>query len=547
MTYLSPPHVSAVPRLLGAALAASLIASTARAQGSPWFGEDALVLSRGMARLGLAPTWTRFDQRYRADGEAEPLAADLSTDTLGVSRLSILAPLQQQLPSLTGLPDVRVSLGRTRVDHDVSIFSVPLSAEMGIGGRLSLGLVVPIVRTRSAVLFSPNPAVGEGNVGINPALDSEDARAQNAALFAQFASAIDALEALIAACADPGNPDPRCPQARTPEAQELASGAAVFAGGLGDVYSETASPFVPLANSTLDAAIRARITSFAQSFADYAITDITSSGPMGATIAGYADMLRILTDSTFGLRAQPLATRTTTSIGDIEVGAKLQLVNTVRRDTLQRYGAGVRAAVGAVFRFGTGRADDPDDFVDIPSGDGQNDVEVRTYWDFLLGSRFAVGVVGRYVLQLPDREIVRITEPHQLFAAYWRRQEVERDLGDIIDAQITPRIAFGDFFSVMAQYRVRRKAEDRHTGRFNVTDELGEPVVLDASILDLETEQREDRVSIGLGYSTLASVARRRARIPIEIFMQYGESIRGSGGKTPKLSVGVMHVRVYVF
>jgi hypothetical protein len=115
----------------------------------------------------------------------------------------------------------------------------------------------------------------------------------------------------------------------------------------------------------------------------------------------------------------------------------------------------------------------------------------------------------------------------------------------VIDAEVTPRIALGDFFSVMAQYRVRRKAEDRHTGRFNVLNESGAAVVLDASILDLETEQREDRLSIGLGYSTLASVARRRARIPLEIFMQYGESIRGSGGKTPKLSVGVMHVRVY--
>lgn len=537
--------MSAVPRLLHTALAAALITSAARAQGSPWFGEDALVLSRGMVRLGFAPTWTRFDQRYRVNGEAEPLAADLSTDTLGVSQLSILAPLQERLLSLTGLPDVRVSLGRTRVDHDASIFSVPLSAEMGIGARLSLGVVVPIVRIRSHVLFSPNPAVNEGNIGINPALDNQSARAQNAALLAQFASAVDALEALIDACADPGNPDPRCPQARTPEAQQLAIGAADFAGGLDDAYSENSSPFVPLANSTLDAAIRARIMFFAQSFADYAITDITSSGPAGATIAGYADLLRILTDSTFGLRAQPLVTRTRATIGDIEVGAKLQLVNTVRRDSLQRYGAGVRAAVGAVFRLGTGRADDPDDFADVPSGDGQNDVEAHTYWDFFFGSHFAVGVVGRYVWQLRDREIARITPPHQPFAAYWRRHEIERDLGDVIDAEITPRIALGNFFSVMAQYRVRRKSEDRHTGRFDVTNDFGEPVTLDASILDLETEQREDRVSIGLGYSTLTSVARRRARVPLDIFMHYGESIRGGGGRTPKVSVGAMQIRVY--
>jgi hypothetical protein len=539
--------VSAVPWFLRAALAASLIASTALAQGSAVFGEDALILSRGIARLGIAPTWTRFDQRYRADGTAEPLAADLTGDTLGASRLSALAPLQEQLPSLTGLSDVRVSLGRMRVDHDASILTVPLSGEIGIGGRLSLGVVVPIVRIRSQVVLSPNPALNEGNVGINPALDDVDDRAQNAALLAQFASAVTALEALIAACADPSNPDPRCPQARTPEAQELASGAAEFAGGLGAVYSGSTGLFVPLANSALDSAIRARITSFAQSFGDFDITDITSSGPAGATIAGYEDLQRILEDSAFGLRAQPLGARTRTSIGDIEMGAKLQLLNTVRRDTLQRYGSGVRAAVSAVFRLGTGHADDPDDFADVPSGDGQNDIEARTYWDFSLGRHFMVGLIGRYVLQLPDREIVRITGPHQPFAAYWRRHEVERDLGDVIDAEITPRIALGDFFSLMAQYRVRRKAEDRHTGVFNVTNELGDPVVLDASILDLETEQREDRVSIGLGYSTLASVARRRARIPLEIFMQYGESIRGSGGKTPKLSVGVMHVRVWVF
>ena len=537
--------MTAVNRLLFAAVAISSLAGSAAAQGSPWFGEDALVLSRGMVRLGFAPSWTRFDQRYRADGEAEPLAVDFQTESLDPTRLSILAPIRERLEALGPTPDIAVSLGRLRVDRDASIFSVPLSAEIGIGARLSLGIMVPIVRTISGVVFSPNPSVNEGNVGINPALDSDAAREVNAALLAQFASAIGALEALIDACADPGNPDPRCPDARTPEAQALVDNANAFSSGLADLYSQTGSPFVPVTGSPFDVTIRGRVASFAQSFGGFDINDITSTGPRGATIAGAADMRRILTDSVFGLRVQPIGTRTYTSVGDIEVGALLQLVNTVKRDTLQRYGSGLRAAVGATFRMGTGRADNPDDFVDVPSGDGQHDVELRTQWDLLLGSRLGIGLGGRYTLQLPDREIVRITEPHQPFAAYWRRHEVDRDLGDVVDLQVTPRIALGSFFSLMAQYRTRRRAEDRHTGRFDVTDDLGEPVTLDASILDAETEQREDRVSLGLGYSTLTSVARRRARIPLEIFLQYGESIRGSGGKTPKVSVSVMQVRVY--
>ena len=535
----------AVYRLLSAALAAFALASVATAQGSPWFGEDALVLSRGMVRLGIAPTWTRFDERYRADGEIEPLATDLQTESLDPTRLSILAPVRQRLEALGPTPDIAVSLGRVRVDHDASILSVPLSAELGIGARLSLGIMVPIVRTRSGVVFSPNPSVNEGNIGLNPAIDSDSARAVNAALLAQFAQAIGALEALIEECADPGNPDPRCPDARAPEAQELVDNAGAFASGIGDLYAATGSPFVPVTGSPFDVTIRGRVMSFAQSFASFDINGITSTGPQGAAMAGYNDLLRILTDPAFGLRVEPIAPRTATSIGDIEIGALLQLLNTPRRDTLQRYGAGVRAAVGATFRIGTGRADNPDDLVDIPTGDGQHDVELRTQWDLLLGSHVGLGFGGRYTLQLPDREMVRITAPDQPYAAYWRRQDVDRDLGDVVDLQVTPRIALGSFFSLMAQYRTRRKAEDRHTGRFNVTDDLGDPVTLDASILDAETEQREDRVSIGLGYSTLTSVARGRARIPLEIFMQYGESIRGSGGKTPKVSVGVMQLRVY--
>ena len=538
--------MSAVSRTAVAALAAILIGSAARAQGNPWFGEDALVLSRGMVRLGFSPTWTRFDQRYGVDGDVESLAADIAGDTLGVSRLAILAPLEDRLPDLTGLSAVRVTLGRARADHDASILTVPFSAEIGIGGRLSLGVVVPIVRTRSTVFLSPNPSLNEGNVGINPARESQTARDQNAALLAQFATAIQALQTLIEACADPGNADPRCPEARAPETQEFVTNAMTFIEGIDEIYSESGL-FVPVAASPLDSAIRARVAGFADGFAAFDIGDITAAGPAGAAIAGLDDINRILTDSAFGIRAIPLVSRTTTSLGDIEVGTKLQLFNTVRRDSLQRYGAGVRAAVAAVFRVGTGTADDPDDFGDVPSGDGQHDVEARTYWDFLLGRRFAISLVGRYVWQLPDREVKRITGPHQLFAPYWRRHEVERDLGDVIDAEVTPRLALGGFFSAMAQYRVRRKAADRHTGTFNVTDDLGEPVTLDASILDQETEQREDRLSIGLGFSTVASAARGRSRIPLEIVMQYGESIRGSGGKTPKVSVGVMNVRVWVF
>src|SRR5687767_15721348 len=98
------------------------------AQGSPWFGEEALVLSRGMVRLGIAPTWTRFDERYRADGESEPLAADLSTQSMDAPRLAVLGLVRERLEALGPTPDIAVTLGRLRGDHDASILSAPMSA-----------------------------------------------------------------------------------------------------------------------------------------------------------------------------------------------------------------------------------------------------------------------------------------------------------------------------------------------------------------------------------------------------------------------------------
>lgn len=530
----------AVLRSLRAALLLAVLPLAARAQGVPTLADDALVVPRGVVRIGFSPTWTQFDERYLADGSTAPLAG-WTTDTLGAAFLPQLSALETRLRELASDAGLRVTLGRLRGERDGTILSVPLVAEVGFLDRLSLGIVVPIVRTRSFVYLAPNPGGMGGNIGVNPAIVSEASRSQNAALFAEFAQAIASLDALITACAAPSNTDPRCPAARTPAARALLTTATAFAQGLTSVYDDAMSSFVPVANSAIDQAIRARIASFASSFASYDITTITSSGPAAASIVGRADFLRVISDPAFGLEGGPLVTRVRTSIGDIEVGAKLQVVNTLRSDTASRGGVNTRFAIAGVFRAGTGTADDPDDFADIASGDGQQDLEGRVYWDLLLGRRVSVSIIGRYTRQLADREIVRVADPSLPFAEVSTRAEVERDLGDWVDLEATPRVAIGDFFSVMAQYRVRRKGEDRH--RLVPGSDLS--LLVDPAILDAESEQREDRVSVALGYSTQRSVARGRARVPLDILMQYGESVRGSGGRTPRVSVGIMQIRVY--
>jgi hypothetical protein len=253
----------------------------------------------------------------------------------------------------------------------------------------------------------------------------------------------------------------------------------------------------------------------------------------------------LLTGDAFGIGAEPLQTVVRTGVGDVEVGAKLQLINTLRDRLDPPPGLAVRSAIAGVVRLGTGSPDTPDNLVDIGTGNGQTDVEVRSQLDLILGRRFWMSAVGRYGVQLADERAMRITAPDQPLAPAHTRQLVRRDLGDYLEVELTPRYVLNDYVALSAQAFYRRKARDEYSGTFDVSNSLGEPVTLDASILDLETEQREARFVAGLTYSTLASHQRGHARIPVEVTIQHAESLWGQGGNTPRIRQTRLALRVY--
>ncbi|HYW51184.1 MAG TPA: hypothetical protein VE861_11275, partial [Gemmatimonadaceae bacterium] len=190
-----------------------------------------------------------------------------------------------------------------------------------------------------------------------------------------------------------------------------------------------------------------------------------------------------------------------------------------------------------------------DHYLDLSTGDGQNDVEVRSFTDIVYGRRFFGSLIARYTVQLPDEQLRRITDsPEQVFAPQYRERLVNRNLGDQLEIEMTPRWIVSDFVSIGAQYLFRRKAEDVHEGRFDVPvgeSGLPAPITLDASTLNLETEAMEQRVGLGITFSTVAAHGRGRAKFPVEVQYMNSRTITGSGGAVPKLSVHQVQVRLY--
>ena len=528
-------------------------ATPAGAQRVLGVGDDALVLPRGVFRLRVLSQWATFNQRYGCDtpgrecGALEPLAVDFNLDTVGLTQFPNLAPVQAGFRSLTGIPDLNVSLGRTVVNADVSVIATPIVLDFGITDRFSMAINLPYVRTRNNIFFDVNPAGREGNVGFNPARAVEAFRLRNDSIVTQLNGAAALVEASLGGstfCA--ANPaDSRC---------ALINSVRAFAGGIAQLYGTVegaGSPFVPVAGTAAQLAIEARIAAF-KSLLGAAGAGIVTTGPAASfNRLGISDAQRILTDAAFGLSAAPLQTIEHSHIGDIEIGAKFKLLDSFGDDQNARFspsGFNYRTAVTGLLRLGTGQNELPTNFVDVGTGNGQNDFEFRSATDLLFGKYFWTSLIGRYVYQQKDNQFQRITDrPERALAPLYREQKVERKLGNFIELEAYPRVVFNDYFAVSGHYYYRNKQEDSYTGQFTIPGSVtgfGD-LQLNANTLNLETEQTEHRLGGGVSFSTLAAFNRGRAPLPLEITYFHYQTTKGNGGNVPKVFVDQLQLRVY--
>ncbi len=159
----------------------------------------------------------------------------------------------------------------------------------------------------------------------------------------------------------------------------------------------------------------------------------------------------------------------------------------------------LRTTIGARVRMPIGEPSlppfgDVTDFMGIPAGDGQMDVEFALYQDVALGPRFMLIASARYGLQLADQVTLRIRTPDHPFAFQGTQALVERDLGDYLLLRFAPRYRISGGLSVGYEYEMWRKGSDRYG--FGPTL----PGVDDASALEIETEERRTRMGFTLMY-----------------------------------------------
>ncbi|HEX3868545.1 MAG TPA: hypothetical protein VHV78_17400, partial [Gemmatimonadaceae bacterium] len=321
----------AISRRGALALALSVVtAHASAAQSASGLLSDGTVLPSRAIRFGAYTSFTRWDD-YFGNGLTQNEAAGLANNAVGPTQLPFLAPTQSDIRAASGLSSFQLNIGQLTAAANSRIFTMPLIFEYGLTSRLTIGVSVPIVETRTTLVATLNPQLGMADVGLNPALAGSGARNQNALLISALRSAADTLQGRVSLCQSaPSNPICSSINGQQSAAQSLVQSTSAFASALEKLYggvdpaATRGDQFVPIASDPTAIAIARQIISLNSQYRSFLNQSLISGSVANAQAPAARDALQSLVTG-FGHDSIQVADRD--GIGDISIAATYQLAN----------------------------------------------------------------------------------------------------------------------------------------------------------------------------------------------------------------------------
>ena len=470
---------------------ALLLASAALTGGATVAAAQAVertdVPARGVLRVTFDPRIMTWNDQFTGAGRLK-LGAPLTGDTVGGRFIPVVSRLEQNVRVASGLASFVASLGAGLLSVRQERRTYPTTAELGLTNRLSVSLMVPMVRveTRASLQLSNRGA----NLGVNPLVfNALGARGTDSAFFAQFDMALAQLDQQAAGCAAPPSP---C-VARDSSARWLAVRDALH----GAVYGvgQTGSPFLPLDTSTAGQAIDTAVARIRQGFLTFGIAGFDTTVALAAdTLTGPAFEQILLTPDPngFGYTSVPFVRNFRYRLGDVELAAKYRLVA----------GAHYAAAVQALVRLPTGAKDSASDLLRQSIGDHQLDLEGRLMQELSVGPLW-LNVAVRAGMQRPGTQVRRVAPWDAFLVPAAATADLRWDPGDYVGVDVAPLVRLASEFAAGFTAGYFTKARDHYA--FQSTQDsvalatrMG--FATPASVLDQGTAQRWLRLGFAVTY-----------------------------------------------
>jgi hypothetical protein len=554
--------------------AAALVAFPKQAEGQISQVQDARLPRQGELWFELTPTlafWSSqfaLDSEGVADGQKEPLTTDftgLLTNRLYPNALPFLVDINADADALGYDPLEPEDLSFGDLDYREIAnrkIALPLGLKIGILDRLSLDVTLPLVQTRSESFFGYDSTSASVTAGMNAVADP-------VTFFGEFETAETSLASLI----DGGTLTPE----ETALAVALLGNSTAFSSALERRVLENL--FVPVGASTAGAQMSSTYEALAAGYTAFGLALPALELPPGAAAS---DLTSLFASPQIAGDA-PGTVTSGYSMGELEVGLRFGLIDTftpitwfedvpptptrppeeapaegeegaepdeaqqpvehsetVRRLARRPNTLQLRTSIGAKYRFPLSDPNgspylDPSNFLDIPIGDGQRDLELSLFQDVRVGPRFLFLSSFYYGIQMADEVDLRVNPPDQPFGLAATLSTLQRNLGDYFAARAAPQVFLNQVIAFGLEYNYWNKGNDSY--------ELISGSVSSGEPLEIKTSETRHMLGGGIFYRTQDLWEDGRTSLPVEIVLMYVTSIGGSGGQTPAGDRMTVYVR----
>ena len=504
-----------------------------------------MLVPPGVVRVGMETDYGAFSGRYgapSAEREAftglEALAAGFSGPA-GVRIFPAFAAFEEAVNAATGQA-YSMNLGSLETVMEKSSTALRASVDAGVLDWLSVGVAAPLVRseTEFEMHFAADSAAGP-NAGFAPAAGDGSSVASFLSTLGNAVGAYDVFRART--CLD-GRESEACR-----DATALAADSRRFHQAVSAMYG---SMLAPLGSSAAGVALQARLEAMAGAFRAAGVFGVPSEAPLASAPLTAAEIQELARNPAFGTgAAHPLAAWTSLwRLGDMELRANARVLEAGGAGTGYRMTVGA----GATIRLPTGTQDDPANFVDMGSGDGQTDVELRAWANGQLGARLGLWTDLRYGVQLAGSTERRVFDPDFAMPPQRTQFRLEWNPGDYLIAEAAPWYRPVPPLTVFAGFRYRRQGRDAFA--FAATplpeDAEGTPEPSPSALPDPEVlagagVRSSSRVAVGLVYAQSSDSGQGLFGQPLEVRTTYRRATAGRGGVPATASLEV-RFRVFV-
>jgi hypothetical protein len=494
-------------------VAAAVLLGTPAAAQVPAIGAP-----RGVFRIEIGGDFATASDQY-LDGASQPYRAQFSTPIIGAAFYPELATPQSQIASLSGISGYALSVGQSTMQAQVSAGVLRLGGTLGITSKLSLFGMVPIVKQQVEVKYGFDSAAA--NAGYNPASPAFGT-AGGAAFLDSLKQVVDTLGARLA----PGGY-----YDAHPAEKPLAQATYDYLSGLDSLYSS--SPFVPLDSSAAGLAMSAGVSAAQANLAGLGIPSFTQPLPLADAPLSTSAYNQFLTSGGGPIAAAPFTTVSSFLLGDVELGAVYTLID---RWNAPGHPGGLRLVARALVRLPTGFQPLPNDFVSIPTGGGQTDLQASIVAD-VGGGKFGARFEGSYNDQMAATLNQRVTLPSQPIPWSNRLASVTKDPGNELLLSAMPYFQLAPGLALVGVVRYWSHGADA------VSYASSEAAIPGVSASDLAVNSDASATVLGGGISYAPTAPAGGTKVPLDAFWLYEGVVAASGGVVPRVGTIRMGVR----